>query len=375
MKRLITQGSLSFLLSRPFVIGFRALRRHLKTPYWKNPPPPRPQYRHEVLADEIDLSVIVVTYKAERLIVNCLDSLFEECRDLRLEVFVVDSGSSDHTVNVVRERFPTVRLHASPLNIGFSAGNNIALPQARGRYIALLNPDTIVHKDAFKCLMRYLDQHPRAGAVGPTLRLANGDIQVECARNLPSIGNLFPWLLLLDKVEWMLRFRQKPKDTNSHRPRKTICDRYSLLSWPRDRTCEVESICGACMMIRREVIEQIGVLDETTPLYLDDIDYCRRIREAGWSIHYVAESTITHLWQQSSSNFERDGDFYAMGMHSTWLYLRKHDGRLASMAFSVMACVASPIRVLVCAAASALSGGQRKRFWKRQLNMALGLSR
>lgn len=323
----------------------------------------------------VDLSVVIVSHNVGPLLGSCLVSVFRECAGMPTEVFVVDSASTDGTVQLVQDRFPEVRLRASPENIGFPAGNNLAIPECRGRYILLLNPDTLVQEGALRSLMRYLDQHPSVGAVGPTLRLANGEIQPECARNLPTPASLLPWLLLLDKLEWQLRFRRRYRSTAVHPPRGTLLDRFNLLSWKRDQTCEVEYICGAGMMLRREVIQQIGLLDETSPLYLDDLDYCRRIREAGWQIHFVAGPTITHFWQQSSSGFKREGDFYAMICHAMWLYFRKHHGRAAAMRFSAIAAAATVLRLPTCLLALLLPGRSWRTFWRRQLRMVLGLGR
>jgi len=329
----------------------------------------------DVMSGGVDLSVVIVSYNVAHLLDDCLKSLCRECAAMAAEVFVVDNASTDGTVELVRERYPQVRLRANRQNLGFSAGNNLVLPECRGRYIVLLNPDTVVHPGALRTLMRHLDEHPAVGAVGPTLCLEDGRIQPECARNLPRLSNLFSWLLLLDKVEWTLRYRRRRRKDVVHPPRGTLCDRFSLLPWARDQTCEVECICGACMMFRREVIQQIGLLDESSPLFLDDIDYCRRIRKAGWAIHYVAGATITHLWKQSTSQLKHAGHVYAMGCHAVWLYLRKHEGPGASMAFSAMACVASPLRVLASLAALALVRERRRVSWRRQLHMALGLGR
>lgn len=328
-----------------------------------------------LMSGDIDLSVVMVSHNVAHLLGDCLESVFKECTSLQTEIFVVDSGSTDGTVELLRHRFPAVHLYASRENLGFSASNNLALPKCRGRYIVLLNPDTIVQDGGLRGLVRYLDEHASVGAVGPTLRFPHGEIQAECARNLPKLSNLLPWLLLLDKLEWRLRYRGGYRKSAAHPLRGTILDRFNLLSWSREQTCEVECISGACLMVRRQVVQQIGFLDEASPFYLDDIDYCRRVSEAGWAIHYVAGPTVTHLWQQSSSRLDRSGDFYAMACHAIWLYLRKHEGRAASMVFALMACVASLLRIPVCLAALAVPGWTRRRFWKYQLNMALGLGR
>ena len=323
----------------------------------------------------IDLSVVVVTHNVAHLIENCLNSLYRDCAGLDIEVFVVDSASTDDSVALVRKGFPQATVIASPENIGFSASNNLAIPRCQGRYVLLLNPDTVVHPGAIRDLLRYLDEHPKVGAVGPTIRLGDGRIQADCARNLPKVSNLWPWLLLLDKLEWKLRFKEGTRPTHVNPPPGTFLDRFYLLSWARDTTCETESISGACMLIRREVVRQIGLLDETSPFYLDDIDYCRRIRSAGWPIHYVSGPTITHLWQQSSGQLNRKGAFYALLCHSIWLYLRKHDGPRAGAAFTAMVALAVLIRLPVSLLGRLLPGEPRKTFWAYQWSMTLGLAK
>jgi len=321
------------------------------------------------------LSVIIVTHNVAHLIGDCLRSVFEECAGMSTEVFVVDSASSDDTVEVVHHQFPRVTVRVSRENIGFSAANNLALAECSGEYIVLLNPDTVVHPGAFRRLMFYLDTHPPVGAVGPTLRLADNSIQPECARNLPSVGNMFAWLLLLDKLEWKLRYGNARDVKSSFPPNNAIFDRFLLLFWDRSSTCEVECIAGACMMFRAEVAQLVGALDETTPLYLDDIDYCRRIRDSGWAIHYVAEATVSHFWKQSTLPLKRLGDLYAMVCHSIWLYLRKHDGPVAAALFSSEIVIACLIRLPVSGLGLLLAGKKSRAFWKYQVEMILGLCR
>jgi hypothetical protein len=324
------------------------------------------------------LSVILVSYNVSRLLDDCLVSLEREIAGMEAEVFVVDNASRDDSVAMVREKHPAVRLIASPENLGFAKANNLALKECRGRYVLLLNPDTLVHEGALRQLVRYLDEHPEVGAVGPAVRLADGSIQPECARNLPALNNLFPWILQLDKTASKLRRRLLPPSLARQRgepPRWNLLDRLTLLSWERDITCAVECLSGACMMVRREIIQRIGPLDESLLIYLDDTDYCQRVRAAGAEIHYVAGVSITHLWQQSSAHLTREGKLYAMTCHSKWLFLRKHRGPFPAAVFSVMALLAAPVRIAVCLGALTVTRGQRRLFWQRQMSMALGLSR
>jgi GT2 family glycosyltransferase len=324
------------------------------------------------VANQPDLSVVIVTYNAVSLIGPCLGSLLASCTGLQIEVFVVDNGSSDGTPEMLRKSHPWISLQATGRNLGFSAGNNLALPLCQGRAVMLLNPDTVVSTGAVKELLAHLRTHPEAGAVGPKLRLRDGSIQPECARRLPAPGNLLAWLLLLDKLAFMLRPHRTSIATNAPPP-PTWYDGFNLLTWPREKACAVESICGACIVLRREVLQQVGLLDESSPMYLDDIDYCRRILDAGWTIHYAPSSVITHLWQQSS-NPRRAGDHYGLGCHAIWLYLHKHHGAAAGHGFAIMAAFAAAVRLPI-AAFLALWPGPAQRNRVRRLRMAQGLAR
>ena len=321
-----------------------------------------------------EVSVVIVSHNVAQLLAGCLTSVFRECDGMNIEVLVVDSASTDDTVDVVRDRFPHVHVVACGRNVGFSAGNNMALRRCRGSHVVLLNPDTVIREGGLRRLIQHLHAYPEAGAVGPKLLLGNGQIQPECARNAPRFSNLVPWLFLLDKLEWRLRFGSAPRETTSHPPRGTWLDRFSLLSWTRNTTCAVDAISGACLVIRREVLLEVGLLDEAAPMYLDDIDYCRRIRSAGWEIHYVADAVVTHLWQQSTNQLSRAGDFYAMGCHSIWLYLRKHDGPVSAIAFAGAAALAGALRLVIFTGLAVLPGDVGAAA-KRQWHMAFGLAK
>ena len=186
---------------------------------------------------------------------------------------------------------------------------------------------------------------------------------------------MFPWLLLLDKLQWRLRYRNTYRKVVSHPPPGTWLDSFNLLFWERGRSCEVGYICGACMVVRRQVVEQIGLLDQASPMYLDDMDYCRRIANAGWTIHYVSDAEITHLWQQSSGPLSREADFYALVCHSMWLYFCKHEGRSAAGVFAFMVGSAGLLRGVCALAAMAVTRGPRQQSCRRQLRMARGLCR
>lgn len=318
-----------------------------------------------------DLSVVIVTYNSHALIEACLDALFATTSEFDLQVFVVDCGSSDDTADLVAQRYGRVCLIRTE-NVGFSAGNNIALPHCRGTRILLLNPDTVVHRGAIPSLIQHLDSDRRRGAVGSSLQWEDGRIQDHCAHNLPTAWNMLLWLFLLDHLEMRVRFRGT-RTRSAIPPRATLLDGFVLRSWTRDRSTEVQYLSGASLMMRREVFDQIGLLDAASPLYLDDIDYCRRIQDAGWKLYFVSEAVITHHWQQSSSSLRRDADFYALLCHSIWIYLGKHEGKVAARIFCMGSCTAGLLRHLACSLASRLSGPAAAPSWHRRAQMSAAL--
>ena len=334
------------------------------------------------MKDSLDLSVVIVSHNIVEMLRACLASLSEELKGMEAEVFVVDNASKDGTPEMVRDEFPWVSLVVSKVNLWFAAGNNAVLPKCRGRYVMLLNPDTLVHPNALKIMKTYLDSHAEVGAVGPTIWLPNGSIQHECARNLPTLGNLVPWVFQLNNLSEGVLKKIFPR-RGGRSPAWNPFDRLNMLAWDRSQTCEVESLSGACMFIRREVIEQIGLIDESSLLYLDDIDYCQRIRAGGWSLHFVAEASIVHYYQQSTVKLsvkyramdEREGDYYAAVCHSIWMFLRKHKGSHQAAAFAAMAQAAAPLRIAVSLLAIAVTPASKRLFWERQLDMAQGLAR
>ena len=321
------------------------------------------------------LSVVIVTYNAEALIGDCLASLAAECEGIPFEVFVVDCASKDKTIDLIRERYPWANLIPSDRNLGFSAGNNAALPRCRGQYVALLNPDTVVLPGTLRKLIGVLDEDNSIGAVGPKLVLADGSTQLECVRNLPTPRNMLPWLTLLDKLRHAVLDKGTRRPSNVSPPREKLFDGFNLLWWDRETSCDAPCLSGACMVIRKQVIESVGLLDEDCPLYLDDMDYCRRITDAGWRLRYENDAELTHLWEASTSTLRRQGDFYALQCHAVWLYLRKHGKRADAFLFSVSALFAAVLRTIVCSTASFVSRGDSRAEWHRRLAMTAGLFR
>jgi N-acetylglucosaminyl-diphospho-decaprenol L-rhamnosyltransferase len=254
-----------------------------------------------------DLSIVIVNWNTERLLRNCLDSLPAACARLEFETFVVDNASRDGSATMVREQFPHVILLESGGNIGFSRGNNLALPQCRGTYVLLLNPDTVCPPGSLARLVDFARGHERLGAVGPLL---------TDAHDRPTITwGWFPhprhnWLGFLDPARklggpfWGARV--------VHIPGRDEPSRI------------VDYVAGACLLMPRTALRTVGLLDERFFMYFEETDWCRRARDAGLEVWYCANAEIVHLEGQSAATVS---DFSLRQFQLSYrLYLRKHHG-------------------------------------------------
>ncbi len=275
--------------------------------------------------EHVDVAVVIVTHNVAELLVACLDSLTSGGLDgLSSRVWVVDNASDDDTVSVVRQR-GDCRLIASESNIGYAAANNLAL-EAEGfgegseaaegepaggpagptaRHVLLLNPDTAVPKGAVRDLVRFLEAEPDIGVVGPKLIRPDGSLDLACRRSFPTptvsayrfsgLSRLFP---------------------HSRR-----FGRYNLTYLDPDEPSDVDSVVGACMLVRGEAVEAAGLLDERFWMYGEDLDWALRIRDAGWRTVYRPQVVVVHVKRASSSQSDRARFEFQRAM---WLFFEKH---------------------------------------------------
>jgi GT2 family glycosyltransferase len=241
----------------------------------------------------LDLAIIVVNYNVSALLRRCLRSIFASEGDLTLEIIVVDNASGDDSVQMVRDEFPQVRLIANQENVGYPAGNNIGLrafgdwsgPAPPARYALLLNPDTEVPPTGLAEMVAFMDAHPDAGAAGPKLVLPNGDLDLACRRSFPTPEVIFYRVVQLGRL-----FPKSPR-----------FGRYNLTYLDPDTLHEVDSVVGAFMLVRAAAISAVGLLDERFFLYGEDLDWAKRIKEAGWKIYYNPAVEVLHVKRASSS--------------------------------------------------------------------------
>jgi GT2 family glycosyltransferase len=265
------------------------------------------------------LAVVVAQYNTSRLLAACLTSIAASQITIPLRVVVVDNASTDDTLVMLARDFPWVEVIASPHNGGFAYANNLALrhlidavPPDQDRrhvYLLLLNPDTIVAPDSLVRLVDFLETHPEAGVVGPKLVLPDGQLDLACRRLFPTPRRAFFRLLGLSR-----RF-----------PRSRWLAGYNLTYLDPDETYEVDSVVGACMLVRLAAIDQAGLLDEDYFLYGEDLDWAYRIKEHGWRVFYAPLTTVIHY--KGSASRQRSSrsiiDFY----RAMAIFHRKHYAR------------------------------------------------
>lgn len=256
-----------------------------------------------------DISILIVSWNVRELLRRAIASVLADAGDVRIEIVVVDNASQDGTVEMLRADFPQVRVIANMENVGFTRGNNQALEMAQGRYLFLLNPDTELERGALAALMGYMDapENARVGIVGPQLVYADGSLQ-SSRRRFPKFSTA---LLESTKLqEWF--------------PRNEILTDYYLLDTDNQAIQDVDWVVGAAMFVRREVYEQIGGLDERFFMYSEELDWCFRVKTAGWHVVYFPKARVLHYEGKSSEQVLAQRDIY---FHSSKVrYFKKHHG-------------------------------------------------
>jgi GT2 family glycosyltransferase len=258
----------------------------------------------------MDLSIVIVNYNTSSLLRDCLHSVLASEVQFAYEVIVVDNCSSDDSVAMVREEFPQVQLIASEINGGYAYGNNLGIRQARRQHVLLLNADTVLPPTALQGMMDFVVAHPEAGVAGPKLVLADGSLDLACRRSFPTLDVAFYRLIGLSK-----RYPKSPK-----------YNRYNLGYLDPDEVAEVDSVVGAFMWIRREALDQAGLLDERYFMYAEDIDLCYRIKvDHGWKVFYNPQVVVTHY--KSQSTIKRWVPMTIEFYRAMWRFHQKHYAR------------------------------------------------
>lgn len=249
------------------------------------------------------LSVIVVNWNTGDLLWQCLESIYADLAAGETEVFVVDSASTDRSMAVAQEQFPQANYISSPVNVGFGAANNLALRLAQGDYLLLLNPDTLVHPGTISTLLDYMDQHLQVGVSASRLLNPDGSLQYSCSPE-PTLRREFLRMFHLGGV--------RPDGY------------YAMERWDMAAPRPVDVILGACMLLRKTALDQAGLFDEQFFMYSEEVDLCRRVRQAGWEICWVPQARVTHYGGQSTRQMA--AEMFVQLYRAKIDYFRKHYG-------------------------------------------------
>lgn len=262
----------------------------------------------------MDVSIIIVSWNVRDLLRKCLASLYQNQGAVSMEVIVVDNHSSDGTVAMIEREFPRVRVMALIRNIGFARANNRALPEASGRYVMLLNPDTEVLGDALDTLSRYLDDHPEVAVVAPQIINPDQSFQVGSVRRNPTLGSQ---LLIMLKLQHLLKHAR-------------VLQEYYCTDFKPDQEQAVDQVMGAALCIRSSFLQRVGFFDEKFFLWFEEVDLCRRIRRAGGEIRYYPHARVIHHGGQS---FKLTLPLAKQQIYnrSAVYYFYKHHGLLAAL--------------------------------------------
>jgi len=272
----------------------------------------------------MDLSIIIVNWNTKKLLVECLDSIFATTLNVDFEIWVVDNHSTDGSPEMIREDFSEINLIDNEKNIGFAKANNQAFQKCRGKYILLLNPDTVLENDAIEQLVNFLNQTTDAGMVGA--RLLNPDKTLQTsAFPVPTLSKEF-WRLF--HLDYLVPFANYPMET-----------------WDLESAREVDTLLGACMLIRREALNQFGLFDEEYFIYSEEVDLCTRLRNDGWQLYWLPSAVVVHYGAQSTQQVAEE--MFLRLYAGKILYFRKHHSKIEVIIYKLILLLATMFRLIL----------------------------
>ena len=294
------------------------------------------------------LSIIFVSWNTRELLENCLDSILANPPTTPFEIWVVDNASSDDTPQMIRWRFPQIQLLENPGNVGFARANNQAIQQCTGEYLLFLNPDTLVEAHALQALVDFFDNHPQAGAAGAKILNPDGSMQLS-SHPKPT---LFRELWRMFHLDTLWAFAEYPHS-----------------KWETNQVQDVDMLMGACLMVRKEVLDQVGCFDEDYFIYSEEVDLCYRIQRAGWRLYWVPEAKIVHYGGQSTQQVPNE--MFLNLYHGKIKYFRKHYGSAMARIYILILMTAALSRIILAPFAFFVNPSRRQkhltlvdRYWR-----------
>jgi GT2 family glycosyltransferase len=285
------------------------------------------------MTHQVDVSVVIVNWNTKDLLEKCLRSVYDTVPPLSFEVIVVDNASIDGSADMVADLFPQVALIRSNVNLGYSAGSNLGMMSASGEFVLLMNPDAELKAQAVQRMVEFARGNPRIAVVGPKLLNPDGSLQ----KNGRRFTTWWREVLGMTKLYWLwVRL-------------------YPEADWGRvnfDIPARVDEVSGACMFIRKSVIDEVGGFDERFFMYYEEVDWCRRMAQAGWEVYYLPTAEVIH--HQASSAKKTKLFASRVAYRSQYLYFRKHHGLFQAII----------LRMLSALVLSALE--LKHRFWGKR---------
>jgi len=278
-----------------------------------------------------DLSIIIVSFNTRDLTRQCLQSIHKSTDGIRFEIWVIDNGSSDGSAEMIEREFPEVNLIRNKNNRGLAAATNQGLEMSKGRYVLTLNSDTVILPSTFEKLVRFMDQHPEAGAATPRLVLPDGSPHPNIIGNLPTLKSdllgVLCYTRLANKLQGLLSAACYGKWTDYSRTQEV-----PLILW------------GTCFIVRREVLKTVGLQDPRFFVYSEDWDWALRFVKSGWKLYYIADATIIHFGGQSTK--QSSGKMKAQFWKSRCRVLQKHSGLMAGFILRAVVILIFSLKIL-----------------------------
>jgi N-acetylglucosaminyl-diphospho-decaprenol L-rhamnosyltransferase len=284
------------------------------------------------------LSIIIVSWNTKDLLDSCLNSIFDNPFNEEYEVWLVDNASSDGSVEMVKTKYPSIKMIENQNNPGFAGGNNQAIRVSSGKYILLLNPDTEVKPDALNALVSFLEECSQAGAAGARLVSPDGSMQLSCHPDLT-----------LPREMWRLFHLDKLRSYGV----------YDMHQWDKHVPRQVDVLQGAALLLRKSALDQVGLMDEDYFMYTEEVDLCYRLRKAGWQLWWVPKSEVLHYGGQSTK-LVKEKMFLTL-YESRLKFFRKHHGSLTATGYKIVLSAAALIRVVLTPLSWILHPSNRER--------------
>lgn len=275
------------------------------------------------------LSIIIVNYNVQHFLEQCLQSVFKALPNLNAEVWVVDNNSVDGSVEMVEKKFPKVKLIASKENLGFSKGNNLAIKKSKGKYTLLLNPDTLVEEDTFEKVVQFMDENPQAGGLGVKMVDGKGNFLPESKRSLPTPAVAFYKIFGLSSIF----------------PKSKRFGKYHCGNLNKNKNHEIEILSGAFMLMRKEALDKVGLLDEAFFMYGEDIDLSYRIIKGGYKNYYFSDTRIIHYKGESTK--KSSVNYVFVFYNAMIIFAKKHFSSKNAKIFSFLIKIAIYFRAII----------------------------